>query len=241
MTLGESRVERVGVTATPARAVCWRACRPGRWRWWWNRWPRLSSTAAARAAGRTRSRSAAHGQVRCSRTMIGRAWLATQAPMCHSSIPQPLGSPQRAHRPAWLHRHPTSSCDLACPPAATPSRQHIPCHLPSATHSRAANGWSARVSPRSARVCPPGSSQGAGAAQGRWGPSTAGRGQHHLDRVLGVGLPGGMDGHRPGARPGPNPVAHHLATLQQRGRGTALVARPGALGDQRPGGHSDRG
>jgi hypothetical protein len=166
MTLGESRVERVGVTATPARAVCWRACRPGRWRWWWNRWPRLSSTAAARAAGRTRSRSAAHGQVRCSRTMIGRAWLATQAPMCHSSIPQPLGSPQRAHRPAWLHRHPTSSCDLACPPAATPSRQHIPCHLPSATHSRAANGWSARVSPRSARVCPPGSSQGAGAAQG---------------------------------------------------------------------------
>ena len=50
-----------------------------------------------------------------------------------------------------------------------------------------------------------------------------------------------MDGHRPGPRPGPDPVADHLATQQQRGRGSALVGGPGALGDQRPGGHPDRG
>jgi hypothetical protein len=77
---------------------------------------------------------------------------------------------------------------------------------------RRPNGSPARVSQRSARVCPPGSRQGAGAAEGLWGPSTTGRGQHHLDRVLGVGLPGGMDRHRPGTRPGPDPVADHLAT-----------------------------
>jgi hypothetical protein len=254
MTLGESRVERVGVTATPARAVCWRACRPGRWWWWWcNRWPRLSSTAAARAAGRTRSRSAAHGRVRCSRTMIGRAW-RRPGRLCataryrsllvrHSELTvqqqhlrpgrevaggldQCVGGAVPGVAPArrlykrgrlrqgmahsWLHRHPTSSCDLACPPAATLSSQLIPCHLPSATHGRAANGRPAHASPRSAGVCPPGASQGAGAAQGLWGPSTAGPGQHHPDRVLSVGLPGGMDRHRPGPRPGPNPAADHL-------------------------------
>src|SRR5215218_10853788 len=81
-------------------------------------------------------------------------------------------------------------------------------------------------------ACSAGAGQGAGAAQGLWGPSTTGRGQHDLDRVLGVGLPGGMDGHRPGPRPGPDPVADHFATEQQRGRGSALVARPGALGEQ---------
>lgn len=88
---------------------------------------------------------------------------------------------------------------------------------------------------------PAGSGQGAGAAQGLWGPSTTGRGQHDLDSVLGVGLPGGMDCHRPGPRPGPDPVADHLVIHQQRGRGSAFVSRPGALGDQGPGGHSDRG
>jgi hypothetical protein len=86
-----------------------------------------------------------------------------------------------------------------------------------------------------------GSGQGAGAAQGLRSPSPAGRGQHDLDRVLGVGLPGGMDGHRPGPRPGPDPVADHLATQQQRFRRSALIGGPGALGDQRPGGHPDRG
>jgi hypothetical protein len=50
-----------------------------------------------------------------------------------------------------------------------------------------------------------------------------------------------MDRHRLGPRPGPHPAADHLATQQQRGRGSALVDRPGALGDQRPGGHPDRG
>ena len=78
------------------------------------------------------------------------------------------------------------------------------------------------------------------AARGLWGPRTTGRGQHHLDRGLGVGLPGGIDHHRPGPRPGPDPAAHHLATHQQRGCGTALIGRPGALGDQRRGGHPDR-
>ena len=81
---------------------------------------------------------------------------------------------------------------------------------------------------RSARVCPPGSGQGAGAAQGLWGPNSAGRGQRDLDRSLGVGLPGGMHGHRPGPCPSPDPAAHHLATQPQRGGGTALVSRPGA-------------
>jgi len=72
--------------------------------------------------------------------------------------------------------------------------RHIPCYLPrSATHSRAANSRPAHVSRRSARVCPPGSGQGAGAAQGLWGPGTTGRGQDHLDRGLGVGLPAGME------------------------------------------------
>jgi hypothetical protein len=127
-------------------------------------------------------------------------------------------------------------------PPATLSSQLIPCHLPrSTTHSRAANGRAARVSQRSARVCPPGSSQGAGAAQGLWGPSTTGRGQDHLDSVLGVGLPGGMDGHRPSALPGPDPVADHLVTQQQRGRSATSVGGPGALDDQWAGGHSDRG
>jgi hypothetical protein len=94
---------------------------------------------------------------------------------------------------------------------------------------------------RSALARPPGSGQRAGAAQGLWGPVTSGRGQDHLDRSLGVGLPGGMDHHRPGARPGPNPAADHLATQQQPSRGSALIGRPGALGEQRPGGHPDRG
>jgi len=58
---------------------------------------------------------------------------------------------------------------------------------------------------------------------------------------MGVGLPGGVDGHRPGPRPGPDPAAHHLATHQQRSPGTALVGRPGAFGDQWAGGHPDRG
>jgi hypothetical protein len=86
-----------------------------------------------------------------------------------------------------------------------------------------------------------GSGQGAGAAQGLGGPSPAGRGQHHLDRGLGVGLPGGMDRHRLGPHPGPDPAAHQLATHQQRGRGTVMVNRPDALGDQRPSGDPDRG
>jgi hypothetical protein len=111
----------------------------------------------------------------------------------------------------------------------------------STTHRRATNPRPARALQRSARGCPPGSSQGAGAAQGLWGPSATGRGQDHLDRVLGVGLPGGMDGHRPGPRPGPDPVADHLATQQQPSRRATVVDRPGALGDQRPGGHPDRG
>jgi hypothetical protein len=50
---------------------------------------------------------------RANAQQIGRPWpgalqpyddragvAATRAAMCHSSIPQPLGSPQRAHRPA---------------------------------------------------------------------------------------------------------------------------------------------
>jgi hypothetical protein len=94
---------------------------------------------------------------------------------------------------------------------------------------------------RSALARPPGSGQRAGAAQGLWGPSTTGRGQHHLDRIFGVGLPGGVDGHRLVARSGPDPAADHLATQQQRCRGTALIGGPGALGEQRPGGHPDRG
>ena len=49
---------------------------------------------------------------------------------------------------------------------------------------------------------PPGSDEGAGAAQGLWRPGPPGRGQYAVDRGLGVGPPGGMDGHRPGARPG---------------------------------------
>jgi hypothetical protein len=65
---------------------------------------------------------------------------------------------------------------------------------------------------RSAWARPPGSGQRAGAAQGLWGPSTTGRGQHHLDRIFGVGLPGGVDGHRLGPRSGPDPAADHLAT-----------------------------
>jgi hypothetical protein len=93
---------------------------------------------------------------------------------------------------------------------------------------------------RSALARPPSSAQGAGAVQGLWGSSATGRGQDHLDRVLGVGLPAGMDSHRLGARPGPDPVADHLATQQQPSRGTTVVGRPGALGEQRPGGHPDR-
>jgi hypothetical protein len=90
---------------------------------------------------------------------------------------------------------------------------------------------------RSSLARPPGSGQRAGAAQGLWGPSTTGPGQDHLDRSLDVGLPAGMDSHRLGARSGPDPAADHLATHQQRCRGTAVVGRPGALGEQRPGGH----
>jgi hypothetical protein len=67
--------------------------------------------------------------------------------------------------------------------------RRIPCHLPrGTTYSRAANSRAARALQRSARVCPPGSSQGAGAAQGLWSPSTTGCGQHHLDRGLGDGF-----------------------------------------------------
>ena len=94
---------------------------------------------------------------------------------------------------------------------------------------------------RSALARPPGSGQRAGAAQGLWGSSTTGRGQHHLDRSLGVGLPRGVDGHRLGPRSGPDPVADHLATQQQRFCRSALIGRPSALGEQRPGGHPDRG
>jgi hypothetical protein len=79
---------------------------------------------------------------------------------------------------------------------------------------------------RSALARPPGSGQRAGAAQGLWGSSTTGRGQHHLDRSLGVSLPAGMDSYRLGARPGPDPVADHLAIQQQRCRRGALVDGP---------------
>jgi len=81
-----------------------------------------------------------------------------------------------------------------------------------------------------AAVCPLGSGQGAGAAQGLWGAVTTGRGQHDLDRGLDVGLPGGVHGHRPGPSSGPDPAAHHLAAQPQRGYDTALVRGPGALG-----------
>jgi hypothetical protein len=85
-----------------------------------------------------------------------------------------------------------------------------------------------RASSRSIAVRPPGSGQRASAAQGLRAPSATGRGQHHPDRIIGVGPPGGMDPQRLGARPGPDPAA----TTSPPSRSGAVAPR--ASGGQAP-------
>jgi hypothetical protein len=58
--------------------------------------------------------------------------------------------------------------------------------------------------------------------------------QHHVDRNLYVGSPGGVDRERASATPGPKPRPDRIAIEQQRGGRSARVRRPRSARQQRP-------
>ena len=105
-----------------------------------------------------------------------------------------------------------------------------------------------RASARSLAVRPPGSGEGAGAAQrlgcghdgsrpARPGPRSGRRSARRRGRPPAWRPPGSA----PSSPPPRHPAAHHLATQPQRRHGTAPVGRPGPFGYQRPDGDPDRG